>query len=101
MWRTSHPVKEHSLINIRDKRDRIEQQLRELLKTNIISKTAFSQENDVAIESIDVLTHAPDDITKLRGDIMEVEGHIIGTDYHYAVLEIMKQRLNEALRDAV
>jgi hypothetical protein len=32
---------------------------------------------------------------------MEVEGHIVGTDYHYAVLEIMKQQLNEALRDAV
>ena len=101
MWRISHTVKKHSLIDIRDKRDRIEQQLRELLKTHIISKTAFSQENDVAIESIDVLTHAPDDITKLRGDIMEVEGHIVGTDYHYAVLEIMKRRLNEALRDAV
>ena len=101
MWRISHPAKEHSLICIRDKRDRIEQQLRELLKTHIISKIEFSQENDIAIESIDVLTHAPDNITKLRGDIMEVEGHIVGTDYHYAVLEIMKQRLNEALRDAM
>lgn len=88
-------------MDIRNQRDSIEQQLRTLIASQIVSKATFSHENDVSIESIDALTHSGGNSPKLRDDILEVDGHLLSTDYHYSVLEIMKQRLNDALRDAV
>ncbi|KAF2797739.1 hypothetical protein K505DRAFT_372226 [Melanomma pulvis-pyrius CBS 109.77] len=81
-------------------RDSIEQHLRTLVVSQIVSKATFSHENDVSIESIDALTHSGGDSPKLQDDLLEVDGHLLSTDYHYSVLEIMKQGLNDALRDA-
>jgi len=55
----------------------------------------FAQENDIAIESVDILEH------KLKDVLIQVDGHLLNQQYHYSLMETLEQKLNESLKNAV
>ena len=55
----------------------------------------FAQENDIAIESVDILEH------KLKDVLIQVDGHLLNHQYHYSLMETLEQKLNESLKNAV
>ncbi|KAF2709689.1 hypothetical protein K504DRAFT_491131 [Pleomassaria siparia CBS 279.74] len=90
---------QNSNIITKSERDGLEQKLRTLVATQIVSKATFSQENDISIDSIDALTESIE--RGIQDDLLKVDGHLIGKDYHFSLMEIMKQRLNEARKEAI
>ena len=53
----------------------------------------FAQENDISIESVDILEH------KLKDVLIQVDGHLLNQKYHYSLMEMLEQKLNESLKN--
>jgi hypothetical protein len=77
----------------------LEQQLREAVAHEIVSRASFSRENDVSVESLDDLLRVMQSGDSSFNGITTVDDYLVGKDYQEKVLLALREQLSESLRE--